>query len=473
MEAAMLKPLSMHLDEMTGRLFDLLAAAAIAIVLLPLTAGKSAAQDAHYWTLHYGPRSSLLGGAVIGSVDDVSGTYYNPGALVLAEDLAFAVSADVFEFSVVALEDGGGEGVDLGTARSGLRPSLIAGTIKEDLFGSGILAYSALTRTRGEQDLQGLIVLSGTDIPPEDNLDHFAALARFEGRFNEFWGGLTYSHSFGSHFGLGVTWYGALRSQRRRSETVSQGVGTDGSGAAILDIRGGKYSSLRTLFKFGAFAAVGPLTGGLTVTTPSIRISGSGQLGFDQGTFASDTAALAVTVQTDLPAEFKSPLSVGFGLGWRIGSTRLHASGEWYDAIDPYVVMQGEDFVAQEPPEVIEVRVVQALDDVFNWGVGLEHTFSPKLSGYLSYYLDATGLTDEVDAADAALSTMPLDLNTVTLGTDFAVSSARLTLGVGYGWGSKVDQALTDLLRQEDPNFEAKFVYRSFRFLFGFEIGVD
>jgi hypothetical protein len=65
------------------------------------------AQDAHYWTLQYGPKSSLLGGAVIGSVNDVSATFYNPGALALAEDLAFAVSADVFEFSSVTLEGGG------------------------------------------------------------------------------------------------------------------------------------------------------------------------------------------------------------------------------------------------------------------------------------------------------------------------------------------------------------------------------
>ncbi|UCF19195.1 MAG: hypothetical protein JSU87_14910 [Gemmatimonadota bacterium] len=443
---------------------------AVAAALLLLTAGESAGQDAHYWTLHYGPRSSLLGGAVIGSVDDVSGTYYNPGALGLAEDLAFAVSTNVFEFSVVGLEDGAGEGVDLGTARSGLQPSLLAGTITKDLFGSGVLAYSALTRTRGEQDLQGLIVVSGADIPPDVELTDFAALGRFEGNFNEFWGGLTYSHRLGSQFGLGVTWYGALRSQRRRVETASQGVGLDGSGAAEIDIRGGKYSSLRTLFKFGAFAVVGPLTGGLTVTTPSIHITGSGQLGFDKGTFAPDTAALAVTIQTDLPAEFKSPLSVGFGLGWRIGDTRLHASGEWYDAIDPYVVIQGEDFVAQEPEEVIEVDAVQALDEVFNWSVGVEHTFSPKLTGYLSYYLDASGLSDKVERA--GLSTNPLDINTVTLGTDFVVSSARLTLGLGYGWGRKVDEALTDLLRQEDEDFEATFVYRSFRFLFGFEIGV-
>jgi hypothetical protein len=142
----------------------------------------------------------------------------------------------------------------------------------------------------------------------------------------------------------------------------------------------------------------------------------------------------------------------------------LHASGEWFDAIEPYVVMQGEDFVAQEPAEVISVDVVQALDEVFNWAVGLEHVFSPKLTGYVSYYLDATGLTDQVERA--GLSTSPLDINNVTIGTDFVVSSALFTLGVGYGWGSKVDQALTN------EDFEATFVYRSFQFLFGVEVGV-
>ncbi len=43
------------------------------ILLVP--AGAKA-QDAHYWTAQFGPRASLLGGAVIGSISDVSGTFY-------------------------------------------------------------------------------------------------------------------------------------------------------------------------------------------------------------------------------------------------------------------------------------------------------------------------------------------------------------------------------------------------------------
>ncbi len=86
-----------------NHLLDVRKGATAVVAVLLFTASQSAAQDAHYWTLTYGPRSSLLGGAVIGSVDDISGTYYNPGAMALSENLAFAVSTSVFEFSVTIL----------------------------------------------------------------------------------------------------------------------------------------------------------------------------------------------------------------------------------------------------------------------------------------------------------------------------------------------------------------------------------
>ena len=444
---------------------------ALAVFALLLSAPDAYAQDAHYWTLQYGPRSSLLGGAVIGSVDDISATYYNPGALGMAPDLAFAITAHVFERSGVTLEDGGGEGVDLGTTRSGVRPSLVAGVLRGNLFGSGVLAYSLLTRVKGTQDFSGVAIQSGSDIPPSRQLQDLTGLVQFEGAFDDLWAGLTYSQPLGSHFGLGVTWYGALRSQWRRSESVVQSIALDGTGFTSLDIRSGEYSTARTLFKFGAFAAAGPFTGGLTVTTPSIHISGSGQLGLNLNNVGQDTALLAVSIQTNLPAEFKSPLSVGAGGALRIGGTRLHASAEWYDAIAPYVVLQGEEFVAQRPAQIVLLDAVQALEEILNWGAGLEHVLSPNLSAYLSYSTNKSGLTDDIERAN--LSALPMDIASISAGTDFSVGSARFTLGLGYGWGRKVDEGLTDVLREEDADFEATFVYRSMRVIFGFEIGID
>ena len=448
----------------------------LTVVLLSLVGGGSAAplvaQDSHYWTLQYGPRSSLLGGAVIGSVDDVSATYYNPGAVAQASDLAFAVSTDVFEVTGVVLEGGGGEGVDLGNAKSGLRPSMIAGTIKQGLFGGGgILAYSALTRARGTQDLNGVLLLSGDDLPPEFELRHAVGGVGFAGRFNDFWGGITYSHALGRHVGLGVTWYGAVRSQERRRDAISQVVETDGSGTADIDFGGGSYTAYRTLFKVGVYGASGPVTGGLTLTTPSISLGGNGDLSFNSATFGTDTVALAASVQSDLSATYKSPLSIGAGVAWQVGGARLHGSLEWFDRIEPYFVMRGEDVEAFEPPgTTLSVDAVQEQDEVLNWALGLEYAFSPLVSGYVSYYTDNSTLTDEVERA--GLGILPFDISNVTVGSDFVVRSVRLTLGLGLGWGSEVDQELTDLLKQEDPDFVATYEFRSLKLLFGFEIGV-
>ena len=61
--------------------------ALVLLILLIVTLSlKGNAQDTHYWTHQYGTRSTLLGGLVIGSVLDLSGTFYNPGGLSLIDD---------------------------------------------------------------------------------------------------------------------------------------------------------------------------------------------------------------------------------------------------------------------------------------------------------------------------------------------------------------------------------------------------
>jgi hypothetical protein len=301
--------------------------------------------------------------------------------------------------------------------------------------------------------------------------DDIVGVVDITGRFNDFWGGLTFSQGLGDRIGLGVSWYGAVRSQTRQRQATAQFVGTDGSGLSEIENVSGKYTDFRTLFKFGGFFDLGAITGGVTLTTPSIHITGSGQLGVVQSSIGADTTALLAGIQTELPAEYKSPLSVGGGLAWRLGPARIHGSLEWFDKIAPYVVIQGDSLYAQEPEgEGIVLDAVHEQTEALNWGLGLEYTLSDTFTGYLSYFVDNSTLDDDIERA--GLSIIPIDISTITVGTDFVVRSARLTLGIGYGWGSEVDRELTDLLQEEKEDFEATYVYRSIKLLFGFEIGV-
>jgi hypothetical protein len=440
---------------------------------LLLTSAAAFAQDAHYSTMQYGPRASLLGGAVIGSVDDVSGTYYNPGALVLARDLAFAFSTNVFEVQSFRLEDTSGAGIDLGSSRSGIRPSLIAGTIKRGLFGGrALLAYSALTRMRGSQELEGQFVLGPGELPDTVGIRDLTGQAVFEGTYSDTWGGITYSHLLGSSFGIGVTWYGGVRSQKRRITTNTAAVFSDTAGGNAFETVSGRLNTFRMLLKFGAFAETGPFTVGATFTTPSAQLFGGGERSSTSSFNSPDSLFVAANSQTEIDATYKSPMSIGFGLGWRIGNGVLHASAEYFDEVAPYRVLDVEPFQAIQPDDVtVSPNPVHSAKDVLNWAIGGEYEFTPGLKGYMSFFTDDSALVD--DQTQSALSAVPVDISTITAGVKFTVSSALFTIGGGYGWGSKVDDQLTGLLPDEEADLEAKYVYSNFRVLFGFEIGVD
>jgi hypothetical protein len=438
------------------------------LLLMPAAA---LAQDAHYSTMQYGPRASLLSGAVIGSVDDVSGTYYNPGALALARNLAFSFSTNVFEFESLRLESTGGEGIELGSSRSGLRPSLIAGTITRGLFGGrALLAYSALTRTSGTQDLAGQFVLGPGALPDTVNIRDLTGQAVFDGRYSDTWGGISYSHALGSSFGIGVTWYGGIRSQKRRITTNFAAVFSDSVGGDAFESVSGSLTTFRMLWKFGAFAETGPFTVGATFVTPSAQLFGGGERSSSSSINTPDSLFVSSDVQRDLDATYKSPMSIGLGVGWRIGNGRLHASAEYFDDVAPYRVLDAQPFQAIQPDDVtITPNPVHSADEVLNWAVGGEYEFSPSLQGFASFFTDNSALVEDPD--QSALSVFPVDINTFTAGVKFTVGSALFTIGGGYGWASEVDDQLTGLLQGENGDLEARYVYRSFRVLFGFEIG--
>ena len=245
-----------------------------------------------------------------------------------------------------------------------------------------------------------------------------------------------------------------------------EAIATDGSPSVKIDMGGGSYSTYRSLAKLGGYFVSGPFSAGVTLTTPSVHISGSGDLGVNEAIINSDTTALTGDVQTGLSAKYKSPLSVGLGLGWQIGNARINASAEWFDAIEPYVVMEGEDFVSQVPAEVTSFDVVQATGDVLNWAVGVGYTLTESIIGYGSFATDYTSVTDDIERADLSISAV--DLYSAFLGAEFIVALAQVTLGVGYAWGSRVADHITDLIG--DENIQARYVYDRFRLLFGFEL---
>jgi len=86
---------------------------ALVVLILCSFTNASHAQDSHYWTHQYGTSAQLLGGAVAGSVRDLSATFYNPGALVFVGKANFIMATDAFEVVGMKIENATGPGLDL------------------------------------------------------------------------------------------------------------------------------------------------------------------------------------------------------------------------------------------------------------------------------------------------------------------------------------------------------------------------
>jgi hypothetical protein len=411
-----------------------------AVLLVGVTPHALAAQDAHYWTQQYGPRASLLGGAVIGSVDGFAATFYNPARLSLLEGPGFVLSTQVFEFESITVENGAGQGVDLSTTRSGLEPSLIAGRLP---FGGDAhtWAYSLLTRQRVNTDVGTELIFDADEIDPEEGLERVVGTVRFENDVRDSWAGVSWAHRPGARIGLGATMFGALRSHSSRFEGIGQSLDSAGVGEADIDIGGHNYWSIRLLWKVGVYYQVSKLDLGLTLTTPSVQLLGQGRVGASRGRFGDDEGdALAADLQDGLDSSYRSPLSVGLGAAWTLGDTRLHGSAEWFAALDPYDVIAADAIPVEG--DTVRVGLTHAANSVLNWGVGVEHRFSARVQGFASLVTDLSAAPDE----PVAIGTAPWDITLGTVGADVTVGEVRFTLGAGLGSGNSPFDRVTDLL---------------------------
>jgi hypothetical protein len=452
-----------------------LAAASIALLVL---SGEVAAQDAHYWTLQYGNRARLLGGAVIGSVLDISAVYYNPGALSLTEAKGLLLAGNVFEFRSLTWKDALGEGRDLIDSKFGSVPSLFAGEFRFGFLGDHRLAYSFLTR----QTFSARLTATGVEsepLPDFPNVGTLAANVNLEQDMNEFWAGLTWSHTLGAHLGLGVSTFLAVRNQRTEFSTTAELVGTDtNQAAASLLGRDYDFQDWRLLWKIGLAAKFEKWELGLNVTTPSVGLWGSGSAGSNdaeivQNVDTSESPELprvAVDFQDGVSATYESPLSIGAGAAYRFGSTKLYASAEWFARVDPYRVLDTQPFIGQTSGDTLIFNVVADADQVLNWGVGVEHNFNERTGIYGSF---ATDFSSAAPESEANTSITFWNLYHASLGTTFTVGRSVWTLGGILGFGGQTVEGV-DLIPGNDEIGQAleetQLSVISFTFILGFEL---
>ena len=434
------------------------------------------AQDAHYWNIQYGTRSTLLGGAVIGSVSDLSATFYNPGAVALFPDQSFVLSARVYQIETISIEDGAGAGRELDYSTIVPSPSFVAFDFKFDFLGDARLALSLLSRQRMDFEFRTRLIDS-LDILPEPGKEDFAGGLSLERNFDEVWGGLTYSSKLNDLIGFGVTGYVAYRSQVASKQTIIQVLPDSGDIASLTDIENYRYTNIRALLKFGMGFNLKPLTLGLTITTPSLNIGGTGSVsthyflnGVDYDGDGINDNEFDSNFQDEIPSNYKSSWAIGAGGGYRIGKFKIHLSAEWYDAIELFTVLDTEPYESQGSGDTLTNDLTNELKSVINYGIGLDFFSSEDLIISGSFVTDFSA---RIPDTKTVLVVSNWNFYHISGGATFKLGKSDITLGLEYAFGSnKIKQPinLTDPNNEEDPDLvnESKVTSSRIKFLIGF-----
>ena len=443
----------------------------ILFLFLVITA-ISNAQETYYWNVTYGTRSTLLGGAVIGSVSDLSATYYNPGAIALFEDVQFILSALVYQFENYTIKDGAAEGVDLDFSTVVPSPSFVALDFDFDFLGKDKLALSILTRQTSSFEFSTRIIDSLDVIASSQGKESFAGGFSTEKKFDDIWGGITYSTKLSGLVGVGVTGYLAYIPLRISSETILQALASSGDIASFTNISNYRFNSLRTLLKFGMGVNLDPLTLGLTFTSPSVNISGSGSVGTHKFLSGVDSTIFQSNFQEDVKAEYKNPLSIGVGGAYRFGKINLHLSAEWFDKIDRYTVLDSEPYTSQGSGEQLTNDLTHEAKSIVNFGLGLDYLVSKAFIISAGFVTDFSAKIKDTNTNLTTASNW--DVYHISAGASFPIAGSKTTLGVSYSFGSdkfqnKVDitpdpNDPDDITRNNDVNF------LQIKVLFGFEL---
>jgi hypothetical protein len=423
----------------------------IILLLCTLSAFDVAAQDSQYWAQRYGTSSRLLGGVVIGSVGDLSAGYYNPGAIALGVGAKFVLSAKVFQLQILTLDDLGPRKEDGRSWSLTPAPSFVAGMLTFDETRTNQWGYILLPRQQFSTRL-GEQYVGGADVLSTPGAEAFTGATLLDIKLDEYWGGIMWGRRLRNHVGIGATGFIAYRGQRTRKELIGQALSGTGEVATAKIIRDFNYYNVRALAKLGVMYDGRPLSFGVSLTTPSLNLFGDGTSFVDLATSGVDSSGsqtgndfYATNVQKGQKSEFPTSWAIGAGLGYRRGATQYTVAAEWYAPIDRFQVIETAPFEAQSTGQTLPNEVVAEYKSVFNWGIGIQHRFTPQVAAYGSFTTDFSAVVPE----ETNSLVTKWDLYHITAGAEFSVRKFHLTLGLEWAFGDE-DLGGVDLSKIED-----------------------
>ena len=296
--------------------------------------------------------------------------------------------------------------------------------------------------------------------------------------------GITGSYAINKKLSVGATGFysnlersAGVRVQLQAYDTLQTQTGV------YIEKRSYTYKSQSILGKFGISYKGDKITLGLAVTTPKFEGLGSGSTNYETFLAGVDTTGdgntddiYIINNQGDIESSHKSPFSVAIGGGLKLSKrSLLHVSAQYFAGIPAYTILQSATFTGQSTGEELQMSVIDELQPVINYGLGLEIFMNEHLSMFGSFATDFAAISSDVNRMgdfDAIFSdnTFSADIFHFGFGVDIKTQIADLTIGATYANSRElIDREFTIDDGNDPVTSNAEILYSRWRFLIGFE----
>jgi len=432
----------------------------ILLLLLGFGTLQAFSQDDHYWTQQFGAVSTVMGGAVVAGVRDNTAIYYNPGALGFIDHPSLSVDANVYKIDKIFIDDGLGNGVNLNSAQLSIYPQIISGLVNLTKNDRWKFSYALLTRHYTNVLMDTRYTNSDFDHSDVSPNEKFIGALDYTNQLNEQWLGLGVAYRVNDHISIGATMFISYRAQSYQLtnyyKLIYKGDSTELFGNINID-KTLKYKTFSGLFKFGAAYQTGNWKFGLTLTTPSIQVYGSGDIQREDSFIAIDTAGsgggyVIMARKTGIHATYRRPLSIGFGVEYSSAKTRIALSCEYFTRIkvyhlfepqsDPFVYPESIDTGSTHASLESFLHVQNASRPVFNIGIGFSQDLSSKLTLMLGARTDFSSYTDPEEGDNFLHDNAGWDLYHFSAGLSYHQKRNTVTVGFTYSFSpaKSIDQ---------------------------------
>lgn len=426
-------------------------------------------QDSHYWTQQFGTRSALLSGAVLGGAKDNTMIYYNPGALGFLDESSISINANAYRVENIKVENALGNESDYKSAQIGAVPLLAGGMIRTGSekwkVGYGFIApvdfnFKAIARVDGNYDL--------VDDSESVGLEETVAEAAITNRTSEFVVAIGLGHKLNENWSVGISNLFTVRSLSYQRSLSTYVFLNDSENSLIGGniLQNADYFNVRYAAKLGVVYQKNSWNMGLTLTTPSLNLFGS-------GTVASNIAVrnlkliddnrisgVATARQSELKSKFKSPFSVALGVNHTFGRSHLGVATQYYAGIDIYGIMEPAPGSFVRPIDLAPqlqsdefLRIQSGAEAVFNVAIGYEYMVSESLSILGGFRTDMSYFDESLNNGAGIKPTISAwDIYHFTGGVTFNKNNSSLSLGLLLSSGVNDSYEQSGSFDPDDPD---------------------